>query len=82
MAADKIVTPRRMAGIVTRTGMPEQVFSSWCDEGTIKRNGIEGEGSPEGVVNAPRLSFYVNILTNDLWIKRTPLGDNTGWKLL
>ena len=82
MAADKIVTPRRMAGIVTRTGMPEQVFSNWCDEVTNKLNGIEGEGSPEGVVDAPRLSLYVNILTNDLWIKRTPLGDNTGWKLL
>lgn len=82
MAADKIIPPRRMAGIVTRTGMPEQVFSNWCDDMTAKSNGLEGEGSPEGVVNAPRFWLYVNVLTDEVYLKRTKLGDASGWLLI
>ena len=81
MAADKILAPRRTASI-TRNGMPEQVFSTWCEDVTAKANGIEGEGSPEGVVNAPRLWIYVNILTDEVYLKRTRLGDTNGWLLL
>jgi hypothetical protein len=81
MAADKILAPRRTAQI-TLGGLPSQVFSNWCESVSGRLNGIEGEGSPVGVVDAPRLTYYVNILTDEVYLKRTRLGDTSGWLLL
>ena len=81
MAADKITPPRRTAQI-TLGGLPTQVFSTWCEDVSRSLNGIEGEGSPVGVINAPRLTYYVNILTDEVYLKRTRLGDTDGWLLL
>lgn len=81
MAADKILAPRRTAQ-VTLGGMPTQVFSTWCEDVTRKVNGIEGEGSPVGAIDAPRFSLYVNILTDDIYLKKSRLGDTLEWLLL
>jgi len=82
MSNKRTVTPNRNNAYTFPDGKPRDEFYNWMQNVTIQINGIEGEGSPVGVIDAVRLTMYVNILTNDIWIKRTPLGDNTGWQLL
>lgn len=43
---------------------------------------IKGEGSPEGVYDAPVGRLYVDITSGVLWHKATPLGSSNGWAQL
>ena len=78
MADKKIIAPSRQDAI-TRSGMPQQRFSTWCEAITRQINGIEIEGEPEGLVDAPRFSLCANILTDTIYIKTTSAGILTGW---
>ena len=81
MADKKIVPPSRQIPI-TFSGMSEQRFSAWCEAVTRQVNGYELESSPEGILDAPRFSLCVNVLTDTLYIKSTSAGILTGWKEL
>jgi hypothetical protein len=43
---------------------------------------IAGTGSPEGVIDAKRFTFYLDDATNDFYVKTTEQGTLTGWKSL
>ena len=81
MADKKIIPPSRQSPL-TFQGMPEQRFSTWIEAITRQVNGIELETNPEGLVDAPRFSLCVNVLTDTLYIKTTSAGILTGWKEL
>lgn len=78
MADKKIIPPSRQLQI-TQGGIPEQRFAAWCEAVTRQINGVEIEGNPEGVLDAPRFSLCANILTDTLYIKTTSAGILTGW---
>lgn len=81
MADKKIVPPSRQTPL-TFQGMPEQRFSTWIEAVTRQVNGYELETSPEGLLDAPRFSLCVNVLTGTLYIKSTSGGILTGWREL
>lgn len=81
MADSKVIPPSRQAQ-QSVNGYPEQRFSAWCEAVTSAVNGIEIEGSPEGLVDAARFRLCVNVLTDTLYIKTTSAGILTGWKEL
>jgi hypothetical protein len=82
MSNKKSIPPNRNSPYIQQDGKPNDEFYNWMQTVSSLLNGIEGEGSPVGVIDAVRLTMYVNILTNDVWIKRTPQGDTAGWLLL
>lgn len=41
--------------------------------------GKSGQGSPEGVTTASPGTMYLDTDTENLWIKKTGTGTNTGW---
>jgi len=77
--ADKKIIPPNRQFPITYSGVPEQRFATWCEAITRQINGYEIEGSPEGVLDAPRFSLCVNVLTDTLYIKTTSAGILTGW---
>lgn len=83
MADNKLVSPDRTIPVSNR-GIMENRFANWTEETTnrINTSVIEGDGSPEGAVNARRLTFYYDRTNENLYIKSTNLGDSTGWKLV
>lgn len=82
MALNKVVTPDRTGAFVDGKGQSKDQFYNWVGDVTQQLNGIEIQGSPEGVVDAPRFFLCANILTDKLYIKTTSAGILTGWHLL
>jgi hypothetical protein len=80
MALEKIVSPDRTIP-VTQKGMMENRFANWTENVTrwITTAVIEGDGTPEGSVNARRLTLYFDTTNDVLYIKKTDSGSSTGW---
>lgn len=83
MADNKIVAPDRVAQIVMQNMMMQDRFALWCQAITdfVNRNNV-GTGSPEGLQDGQRFTFYIDTATNDFYVKTTEQGTLTGWKLL
>lgn len=79
---NKIVPPTRTSAYVGGDGKPFDQFASWVTAVSDSINGIEVEGSPEGIIDAKRFSLCVDILTDTLYIKTTSAGILTGWQTL
>lgn len=82
MSNKRAILPNRNSSYLQKDAKPNDDFYNWMAAVTSLVNGIEGEGSPVGVFDGVRLTMYVNILTDDIWIKKTPLGDNAGWVMI
>ena len=83
MAENKIVAPDRLASVVMQSGMMQDRFALWVQAITDFANrNIAGTGSPEGLIDAKRFTFYLDDATNDFYVKTTEQGTLTGWKSL
>ncbi len=67
--------------IVDKQGKPTIEFFTLL-ESLVNLEILDGEGSPEGIETSRFKSLYIDILTNDLYIKTTIESDNTGWILI
>ena len=82
-----IIPPNQGSPIVDETGRMQHVFRSWT-QGVSRLQVLDGSGSPEGVVNAPQKTLYMDTAGtagNILYIKRDKevAGDATkGWILV
>lgn len=78
--ADKVITPQR-TDVQVQGGMATRRLADWQDQVTRRVNNIvlEGSGTPEAIVDAPKLTFYFDTVAETLYIKTTVIGDNTGW---
>lgn len=83
MADNKLVAPDRTIP-VAKKGIMENRFANWTEEVTSRINLmlIDGSGTPEGNVNARKLTLYYDNVNENLYIKSTDLGSSTGWKLV
>lgn len=81
--ATKVIAPDRTVQ-VTSGGLMTNRFATWSEQVSYRINNaiVEGSGSPEGAVNAPRLTFYFDNVANTLYIKKSQLGSSTGWVAL
>lgn len=77
---DKIIVPLRTEK-QTQEGFATRRLSDWQDQVTRRVNNVvlEGSGTPEGSVDAPKLAFYLDTAVNTLYIKTTQEGSLTGW---
>jgi hypothetical protein len=83
VADSKIIAPDRLASVVMGNGAMQDRFALWCQSVTDNANkDLVGTGSPEGVVDAVRFAIYIDDSANDVYLKTTQKGINTGWKLL
>jgi hypothetical protein len=82
-----IIPPNQGQPIVDAAGIMSQVFRSWT-QGVSRLEILSGSGSPEGVVNAPQKTLYMNTAGTAgsiLYIKRDTnvSGDpKQGWILV
>lgn len=83
MADSKIIAPDRLASIIMSDSRMQDRFALWCQSITdfANRNKV-GTGSPEGVEDGQRFTFYIDTATNDFYVKTTEQGTLTGWKSL
>lgn len=65
--------------IVGKDGKPTQAFYL-AIEALVSQQTLDGEGSPEGVLEAKEKAKYWDRLTDDMYFKTTPEG-NSGWIL-
>ena len=83
MADNKIIPPDRSAPVVMPSGQMQNRFGLWCQAvSDFANKNVVGTGSPEGVTDASRFTFYIDDATNDFYVKTTEQGTLTGWKLL
>lgn len=77
---DKIVPPLRNEPHYEK-GYPTLRVSNFHNDisEAINNGKLAGSGSPEGVIDAAKLTFYLDEDTNTLYIKKTARGSNTGW---
>lgn len=80
---DKIIVPNRTEQQV-QDGRATRRLADWQDQVTRRVNNsvLEGSGTPESNVDAPKLSFYFDTVAQTLYIKTTSIGDKTGWVLV
>lgn len=77
-----IINPNRDTPITRQDGVPMQRFIGWMEEVTKLLNTLEpvyGTGSPEGVLKAPRKSYFFDESTNKLYFKTSDVSLDTGW---
>lgn len=79
----KLVAPDRTIDAVEHNRLTDRV-ATWAEQVTSRVNNaiVEGEGTPEGSVSAPRLTLYFDNINDQLYIKKSQLGSATGWVLL
>jgi hypothetical protein len=83
VADNKIISPDRSAQIVAPDQRMQDRFALWCQSVSDYANRNKtGLGSPEGVEDGQRFTFYIDTATNDFYVKTTEQGTLTGWKLL
>lgn len=83
MADSKIVQFDRAAAVVTTQGTMQDRLGNWAQSVTNQLNqNIAGSGSPEGVTDSRRFALYIDVDTDDVYIKTTEQGTLTGWKSL
>ena len=67
--------------IVDSNGKPTVAFFTLI-EALTNLEIIDGEGTPEGVINARFKSLFIDTITSNLYIKTTQDSSNTGWVLV
>ena len=73
----EIIPPERGSKLDTVEGRIAAFFES-----VARLSIIEGEGSPEGSEDAPKLRYYFDNTNLKLYLKTTDLGTKTGWVAL
>lgn len=80
---DKVIPPLRTVPQYNE-GIPSERVANWQEIVSRKINNVvlESNGTPEGTINAPKLSFCFDVTNDNLYIKKSQLGDSTGWVLI